>query len=209
MCYGALDLSTNIDITSWTLCFPPTDLDPRYTFVYRFFIPEEHLLERQRRDKVPYTLWRDRGFVIATPGNVIDYNFIEEQVKRDADAYRIQEIAYDPWNANQITQNLEDQGMEMVQFRQGFGSMSAPAKDFEKRVLAGELNHGDNPVMTWMVSCAEIKSDPAGNIKPVKPERKRSGKRIDGVITSIMSLDRAVHGSLSGSIYERRGVRSV
>jgi phage terminase large subunit-like protein len=209
ICYGALDLSNNLDITAWTLCFPPTDLDPRYTFLYRFFIPEENILERQRKAKVPYTLWRDRGFVIATPGNVIDYNFIEEQVKSDADSFRIQEIAYDPWNANQITQNLEDRGMTMVQFRQGFGSMSAPSKDFEKRVLAKELNHGDNPVMTWMASCVEIKTDPAGNIKPVKPDRKRTGKRIDGVITTIMSLDRAVHGSVNGSVYERRGVRAV
>jgi phage terminase large subunit-like protein len=140
---------------------------------------------------------------------VIDYAFIEQQVIQDADSFRIQEIAYDPWNANQITQNLEDRGMEMVPFRQGFGSLSAPSKDFEKRVLAKELNHGDNPVITWMVSCVEIKTDPAGNIKPVKPDRNRTGKRIDGVITTIMSLDRAVHGSMSGSVYERRGVRSV
>ncbi len=208
-CYGAMDLSTSTDITSWTLCFPPTELDPRYTYLFRYFIPEENLLDRQRRDKVPYMLWRDRKFVIATPGNVIDYAFIEAQIKKDADQFHIEEIAFDPWNSNEIVQNLEAEGMEMVQFRQGYASMSAPSKDFEKRILAKELNHGNNPVTAWMLSCTEVKSDPSDNIKPVKPERKKTGKRIDGTITSIMSLDRAVHGNQNGSVYEKRGVRAV
>ncbi len=208
-CYGAMDLSTSTDITSWTLCFPPTDLDPRYIFLYRYFIPEENLLDRQRRDKVPYLLWRDRGFVFATPGNVIDYAFIKAQIRKDADTFMIEEIAYDPWNSNEIVQNLMDEGMEMVQFRQGYASMSAPSKDFEKKVLAREINHGNNPVTAWMISCTEVKSDPSDNIKPVKPERKKTGKRIDGTVTSIMSLDRAVHGNINGSVYDKRGVRAV
>ena len=206
-CYGALDLSTSTDITSWTLCFPLSG--GRFKYLYRFFIPEENLIERQRRDKVPYTLWVEKGYVTATPGNVIDYDFIEEQIRQDADMCKIQEIAYDPWNSNQIVQHLENDGQNMVAFRQGFGSMSGPSKDFEKRVLARELNHGGNPVIAWMISCTEVAQDPAGNIKPVKPDRKRTGKRIDGVITSIMSLDRAVNGETSGSVYEVRGVRSV
>lgn len=208
-CYGAIDLSTSTDITSWTLCFPPTDLDPHYIFLYRYFIPEEDLLERQRRDKVPYVLWRDRGHVMATPGNVIDYKFIEAQVRKDADYFNIKEIAYDPWNSNEIIQNIEDSGMETVPFRQGYASMSGPSKDFEKRVMSKDINHGGHPVTSWMISCTEVKSDPSGNIKPVKPDRKKSGKRIDGVVTSIMSLDRAVHGRVTGSVYEKRGVRAV
>jgi len=208
-CYGGLDLSTSTDITAWTLCFPPTDLDPRYTYLYRFFIPEENLIARQRRDKVPYILWRDRGFVQTTPGNVIDYDFIEEQIRKDGDLYHIREIAFDPWNANEITNHLGEEGMEMVEFRQGYGSMSAPSKSFEKKILSKELNHGNNPVIKWMISCTEVKSDPSDNIKPVKPDRKRTGKRIDGVITSIMSLDRAVQGKSNRSVYERRGVRAV
>jgi phage terminase large subunit-like protein len=206
-CYAGLDLSTAVDITAWVLCFPPTDLDKRFSFLYRFFIPGDDLLARERRDKVPYTLWRDRGYITVTDGNVVDYEFIEAQIKKDADDYDLRSIAYDPWNSTQVTNNLVNE-MQMIQFRQGFGSMSAPSKDFEKRILAHELNHGGNPVMKWMVANTEIKTDAAGNIKPVKPDRKRTGKRIDGVIGSIMALDRAVHGSET-SVYSEREVLAL
>ena len=87
--------------------------------------------------------------------------------------------------------------------------MSGPTKNFEKCILSGELNHEDNPMLRWMISCTEVSTDPAGNIKPVKPEQKSAGKRIDGVVAAIMSLDRA--SSLFGaqSAYENRGVRAI
>jgi phage terminase large subunit-like protein len=97
----------------------------------------------------------------------------------------------------------------MVPFRQGFASMTGPSKDFEKRVLGKELNHGNNPVIRWMVSCTEIASDPAGNIKPVKPDRGKTGRRIDGVVASIMALDRAVVEGSNVSVYALRGVRTL
>lgn len=208
-CYGALDLSTNIDITAWVLCFPPQDMETRYQYLYRFFIPEENLLDRERRDKVPYTLWRDQGFITTTPGNVIDYDFIEQQIKQDAETYRLQEFAYDPWNATEITNHLIDEGLEGIPFRQGFASLSGPSKDFEKKILSQEIDNGGNPVIKWMISCTEVKTDPTGNIKPVKPDRKATGKRIDGVVASIMAQDRASQAGFAGSIYEKRGVLSL
>ena len=192
-CYGALDLSTNIDITSWTLCFPPNKPKEKYIFLFRFFIPDDNIIEKQKKDKVPYVYWKEKGFVYATPGNVIDYDFIETTILKDSSNFNISEIAYDPWNSTEIINHLMDNSLELIPFRQGFGSMSAPSKDFEKKVLSKELNAGGNPVMTWMVSCTEVNTDPAGNIKPVKPNRYKSGKRIDGVVTAIMSLDRAVN----------------
>lgn len=199
LCYGAYDLSTNIDITSWTLCFPPIKKGEPYKFLFRFFIPEEGLLEKERKDKVPYTLWRDRGLIYTTPGNVIDYDFIEAQIGKDAERFNISEIAYDPWNATEINNHLQAGGLELVPFRQGWASMTGPSKDFEKRILRKEIAHSGNPILAWMVSCTEVKQDPAGNIKPVKPDRKKTGKRIDGVITAIMSLDRAVIGGVGES----------
>ncbi|OPL13137.1 MAG: hypothetical protein AVO39_10975 [delta proteobacterium MLS_D] len=208
-CYAAMDLSTNIDLTAWVLCFPPLPGEKEFQFVYRFFIPNDNILEKQRKDKVPYLHWKNRGYVIATDGNVIDYDYIEAQIKSDAEKFKIREVAYDPWNATEIVNHLSQQ-VEMVPFRQGFASMSAPSKDFEKRILSGEIAHSDNPVMTWMISCTEVKTDPAGNIKPVKPDRGKTGKRIDGVIASIMALDRAVHNEAGGiSIYESQGVRAI
>jgi len=208
-CYGGLDLSTTTDISAFVLCFPPVDLEKKYTFLYRFFIPGDNILERERVDKVPYSLWASQGFVTITPGNVIDYDFIESQVMEDAKDYVVKEIAYDPYNSTEIVNHLSDEGMNMLPFRQGFMSMSAPTKDFEKRVLGKELNHGNNPVIKWMVSCTELKTDGTDNIKPDKPDRTRTGKRIDGVVASIMALDRAVQNQGKSSVYEDRGVRAI
>lgn len=207
-CYGAMDLSTNIDLTAWVLCFPPVEEGEIYQFLFRFFMPNDNLLERQRKDKVPYIAWKNREYITATEGNVIDYDFIEDRIRRDGEKFQIREIAYDPWNATEIVNHLSGD-FSMVPFRQGFASMSAPSKDFEKRILAGEIAHSDNPVMAWMVSCTEVKTDPAGNIKPVKPDRGKTGKRIDGVVASIMALDRAVHNESGISIHETQGVRAI
>lgn len=188
---GAFDLSSTTDLTAWVLCFPPHELEKAYTLKCRFFLPSEGMLERERRDKVPYRLWAEQGYLTLTPGNVIDYAYIEEQILQDAASYDIREIAYDPWNAKQTVLRLQEQGLPLSQFRQGFTSMTGPSKDFEKRVLSKEINHQNNPILRWMVSCTEIASDPSGNIKPVKPDQQTTGKRIDGVIASIMALDRA------------------
>ena len=140
---------------------------------------------------------------------MIDYDYIEAQILKDAEDYNIQEIAYDPYNATEIVNHIMDEGLNMTPFRQGYLSMNAPSKDFEKKILGCELNNGDNPVMKWMISCTEVSTDPAGNIKPVKPDRQKSGKRIDGVIASIMSLDRAVQSTKQVSAYDQRGVLSL
>jgi phage terminase large subunit-like protein len=206
-CFGGIDLSTTTDISAWVLCFPPIELEKKFTFLYRFYIPGDNLLERERLDKVPYGLWADQGYVTITDGNVIDYDFIEAQILQDAVDYKIGEIAFDPFNATEITTHLGNEGLNMVPFRQGFTSMTGPSKDFEKRVLGKELNHGNNPVIRWMVSCTEVAQDPAGNIKPIKPDRGKTGRRIDGTVASIMALDRAVQGNTNESIYESRGVR--
>jgi phage terminase large subunit-like protein len=205
-CYGAFDLSSTTDLTAWVKVFPPIDLEKHYIIQAHFFIPKENILDRQRRDKVPYLLWRDKGYITLTDGNVIDYRYIEEQILQDATEYDLQEVAYDPYNAKQSVLRLEQEGIVMVQFRQGFISMSGASKDFEKRVLNSEINHGGNPVLTWMISCTEVATDPAGNIKPVKPEVKSFGKRIDGVVASIMALERATVAVDTTSVYEERGL---
>ena len=158
---------------------------------------------------MPYVLWRDRGFITATPGNVIDYDYIEQTVRNDADKFDITEIAYDRWNSTEIINHLSEDGLELVPFGQGYISMNPASKDFEKKVLGKEINNGQNPIMKWMISCTEVKTDAAGNIKPIKPDRHKTGKRIDGVVASIMALDRAVHGDDNGSVYDKRGVRAV
>lgn len=191
-CTLGMDLSSSQDITALALCFLPRKGDDRFRFFYRFFVPEEGLLERERRDQVPYSHWVEHGLIYTTPGDVIDYDFIEDQIAEDAKRYQILETAYDPWKAQEIVNHLSEGGMTMVEIFQRYSGMAVPTDTFETKVLAKEVVHDGNPVMRWMVSCTEVKSDRQGNIMPMKPRREKTGKRIDGVVASILALGRAV-----------------
>ncbi len=200
-CYGGLDLATTTDICAMALCFPPqADGDP-YQLLMRFWVPQDAMLKRSRRDHVPYDAWVRQGYITAVPGEVIDYDYIYAQVDEDAQKYDIQEIAFDRWGATQVYQRLEDKRMTMVQFGQGYVSMSAPTKELEKLVLSRRLAHGGNPVLAWMASNVIIASDPAGN---VKPDKGKSTEKIDGIVAAIMALDRATRHV--PSVYSERGI---
>jgi phage terminase large subunit-like protein len=188
-CFGALDLSSKIDITAWVMVFPPTADDPLWRVLPRFFIPAENAHQREKRDRVPYETWSRAGFITLTDGNVVDYDFVKAQVRADAAKFKLREIAYDPWNATQIALQLQDDGATMVEFRQGFASLSEPSKEFERLVVSKQLAHGGNPVLAWMASNVAIEEDASGNIKPSK---KKSTERIDGIVTTVMGVGRAL-----------------
>jgi phage terminase large subunit-like protein len=150
-----------------------------------FWCPQEGIRKRSLRDAVPYDAWVRDGFITATPGPTIDYQSIRAKINALATRYRIRAIAYDPWNATTLVKELTDDGISMIPVRQGFISMNAPTKEFERRLLAGEINHGGNPVLRWMADNVSIKTDPAGNMKP---DKESSSDRIDGIVASIMAL---------------------
>lgn len=203
-CYGAFDLSTTTDVSALTLSFPMEDGTIKN--IYYFWIPKDRIDDRVRRDRVPYDVWVRQGYITATDGNVIDYDFIEYKILELAGQYDIQEMAYDPWNATEIVNHLVAEGLEMVQFRQGFGSMSAPTKRFEIMVAERKYHHGGNPVMNWMISNVAIQQDPAGNIKIAKD---KSREKVDGPVSAVMALDRIIAQGADKpdkSVYEERGI---
>lgn len=204
MCYGGLDLSSTSDITALVLAFPPRTEEEKYILLPFFWLPEDTLELRCRRDHVLYDVWQKQGFIQTTEGNVIHYGFIEKFIERLGETYYIREIAYDRWNATQMVQNLEDMGFTMVPFGQGFKDMSPPSKELFKLLMEGNINHGGNPVLKWMAGNVVMRQDPAGNIKP---DKEKSVEKIDGIVASIMALDRCVrNGTGSGSVYDERGV---
>lgn len=207
-CYGGLDLSSTLDITAWVLVFPPTEDDPLWRVLSRFWVPETAMHERSRRDQVPYDAWVRQGWIEAIPGDVIDYEFVYAQIDRDAQLYDVREIGFDRWGAASIYLWFAARGMKVVQIGQGYQSMSAPMKEMEKLIVSGQLAHGDNPVLTWMAYNLVAQSDPAGN---VKPDKKHSGEKIDGMVAMVMALSRAMlHDPESQrSVYEERGIRSL
>jgi len=209
-CWGGLDLSATIDVTALVWVFPEQDDDGVETGVYsllpRFWIPEETILNRSRRDKVPYDVWSREGLVFTTEGNVVDYGAIRRQILEDRGRFRVMELAYDSWNSSHIVQELQEQLRTdvLVPHRQGWKSFTGPSKEFEKLVVSTKLRHGGNPVLRWMASNVAAKGDEAGNIKP---DKKRSFEKIDGIVAAIMGLGRAILKAGQGaSVYEQRGV---
>jgi phage terminase large subunit-like protein len=154
---------------------------------------------------VPYDLWIDQGFVYATEGNIIHYAAIQQKLEELREIYDIREIASDRWGATKLSVDLTDAGFSMVQFGQGYSSMSAPTKELLSLVLSKKLGHGANPVLRWMADSMEVKQDPAGDIKPAKPDRGKSGKRIDGMVALIMAIDRVTRNENQASAWSSPG----
>ncbi|MGH3850018.1 MAG: terminase large subunit, partial [Pseudonocardiaceae bacterium] len=234
-CYAGLDLAATIDVAALVLLFPPTAAEHCFTVLPYFFIPRDTIQLRERQQKTTYRPWVDQQLMIATEGNVIDYDVIRAclcgpkalansnpQIMETlparlaawrvppaglASLYQIKELSIDRWNSTQLQTQLQGDGLTVVQFGQGFASMSAPTKELEKLILAQRVNHGGHPVLRWMASNLSVKQDPAGNLKP---DKASSSEKIDGLVALIMALGRAmVQPAAKKSIYEERGLTTV
>ena len=201
-CWAGLDLASTTDIAALVLVFKGNQ---GFQLLSRFWMPEENVRTASQRDKVPYDTWVNQGLMAATQGNVVDYDVIRRDINDLGKQYRIEEIAIDRWNATQIATQLDGDGFTVAMFGQGFASMSAPSKEFERVLLERSLNHGGNPVLRWMASNVARKDDAAGNIKP---DKSTSTGRIDGIVAAIMGIGRASVNE-GGSVYDTRGLLSV
>ena len=202
VCYAGLDLSSTSDLTTLVLVFPPSDEVEPYQILPFFWLPEETLPLRVRRDHVMYDVWEKQGFLQTTEGNVVHYGFIEKFICELGEKYNIREIAYDRWNATQMVQNLEDDGYTMIPFGQGFRDMSPPTKELMRLVLEHRLAHGGHPVLRWNMDNAFVRTDPAGNLKI---DKQKSTEKVDGAVALVMALDRAMKNQNGGgSVYDER-----
>lgn len=200
-CWAGLDLSSTTDITALQLFFPESGKVLPY-----FWIPSDNAREREKRDRVPYATWARQGLIETTEGNVVDYDRIRERISQIGKEYNILGIAIDRWNSTQLQTQLAGDGFNVVQFGQGFASMTAPSKELEKRVMSADLNHGGHPVLRWMASNVSAEMDAAGNIKPSK---KKSTEKIDGIVALVMAIGLSLIQQDTSSVYETRGVLSV
>ena len=203
-CYAGLDLSSTQDLTALVLVFPPVNTDEPYKVLPFAWIPEETITQRSRRDHVNYDLWKRQGYILATEGNVVDYDNILQQVLELRELYDIREIAYDRWNAQMLIQHLTDEGMTVVPFGQGYISMSPPTKELMRLVLEGKIAHNGHPVLRWCMDNVVVQTDAAGNIKISKA---KATEKVDLAVALVMALDRATRNEqASRSVYEDRGL---
>ena len=205
VCYGGLDLSSTTDLTSFCLVFPPENEDEPFYVLPYFWVPEDTLDLRVKRDHVPYDVWNRQGYLETTEGNVVHYGYIEKFIERLGERFNIRDIAFDRWGATQMSQDLENMGLTVVPMGQGFASMSPPTKELMKLTLEKKIAHGGHPVLRWNMDNIFIRTDPAGNIKA---DKAKSTEKIDGAIAMIMALDRAIRcgNDTSESVYDSRGL---
>jgi len=192
-CYAAIDLSSKIDLAALVFLFPPTATRTSWRYVVRCFTPADTLVARARRDRAPYLPWTELLIpgspwpVLSTnPGNRLDQDVLRAAVNeaKDLFGFDIKQVGFDPWNAGTLEQDLIDDGFEILEVPQTIKHMSLPSKDFEAEVLDGLVDAGGNPLLAWMASNVVVYRDGPDNIKPVK---KKSRGRIDGIVAAIMA----------------------
>lgn len=185
-CWLALDMAATRDLTALVAVFPGDNGD--VDVMAQFYLPGDGLEDRGERDRVPYTVWRDQGFLTATPGAATDPRFIAATVAQLCSRFQVQALAYDRWRIETFKMALADEGvtdLEMVEHGQGYRDM-APAVDIVERMVAErKLRHANNPILTWCMSNAVVTKDPAGNRKL---DKSRATGRIDGAVALAMAL---------------------
>lgn len=181
--FGGLDLSSTMDLSAYTIAAKNGD---KVEFHVKMYAPKSGLLERERRDRLPYRDWVRAGWLTLTEGESIDQDHIKKDILQSAVEWDIRDISYDRWNASKLVRELDDEGLTMVAMGQGFASMSAPTKALLQLVVDGSVLAGGNGALRAQVSYTSAKTDPSGNIKP---DKSTSSARIDGVVSCIMALD--------------------
>ncbi len=182
-CYGGLDLSSNKDITALVLIF--YDKESGYDIIPYFWIPKDNMRERARIDKVPYLDWYKENLIKATDGNVVDYDFLEKDIKRVCEFFNVQMIGYDRWNSSDLVRRLtDDEVTDLIPIGQGI-SLTASNKQIEILSLQGKLNHANNKVLNWMCSNVVIKKDSNDNLKI---DKEKSIEKVDGMVALSMAL---------------------
>lgn len=194
-CFSMIDLSKTRDVTAEAHLFPPIARDDPlwkldrddelWRLVLRFFIPEDTIEERVKRDRVKYDEWHRIKALEATPGDWVDQGYIKSAIQEDSKSYTILKHGYDPWGATKLAQELIEEGAPMIEVRQGIQTLGEASAEFEKLVYAGQLDHGGHPMMRWMVDNVVLYNDRNGNFKP---DKAKSSEKIDGVVATIGAL---------------------
>ncbi|MHB8077443.1 terminase large subunit [Desulfosporosinus fructosivorans] len=204
-CYQGLDLSSTVDLTGLALVFPPQDGIPDWRVLIEGWIPEDNMKERIQRDGVPYDRWVQQGFLHATPGNVVDYDFVEARIIMLSKQYKFLHGGTDPWNSRMLTQRLQKEGVEFLEVQQNMANMSPAMKEIERLLRSGQYSHEANPLARWCFGNVVTAVDGNENIKPMK---NKSKDRIDLTVAWINAMAIAIRQEHKESIYETRGVRS-
>jgi phage terminase large subunit-like protein len=202
-CYVGLDLSKTRDMTAAVIVF--RDGETFYQVPY-FWLPEDEA--RAKNHLASYVEWAQQGFLELTPGNVVDYSFVERRIAQLHEQFNIRGLIYDKTYAEELTQRLNEQkGIPRFTFAQTIMSFAKPTAEFERLVIGGKLHHANHPILNWQAGHVQVKCDNNQNKRPVKPPHN-DHKKIDGIVAAIMGLSGAMTQTQT-SAYATRGLMTV
>lgn len=184
-CFVGLDLAWSQDTSALVAVFP--DADGGVDVLAKFYIPGDMIEERERRDRFAYSQFVREGHIVATPGNVTDYEFIRRDVEEFCQKYAVRLVAVDPYNATHLSTQLDGLGIPVKRYPQGFSGMNAPSRLLENLLANGKLRHAGNPVLSWQANNVAVRQNAEGLIRPLKP-KQNSSERVDGIIALVMAL---------------------
>jgi phage terminase large subunit-like protein len=189
--WGGLDLSAVSDFSAWATWVESNRPGAELDLLARFWIPEDRLEDLERKLQVPLTQWVNDGWLELSEGDVIDYGAIKAAIIGDCNHFDMQRVSYDRMFAGQMVQELDTEvkGIEVVPVAQTYSGLSPACKEMERLLGSAAFRHGNNPILRWMASVVEVRNDGADNIRPVKPDRKQSSTRIDGIQAAVTGLD--------------------
>ena len=201
-CYVAIDLASKIDIADMCILFPPKG-NGKWTAFFKHYLPEDRILEG---GNTRYKAWHTDGWLTATPGNVTDFSYIEDDLKELKSDYEVKEVPYDPFQATQFSTRMMEEGFPMVEYGATVKNFSEPMKFVEALILEKKIVFQKDPVLMWMFGNVVATLDKKDNIFPNK---ERPENKIDGVVALIMAIGRAILTQDKASVYDDRGVLSV
>ena len=211
-CRGGLDLSSTQDLTAFVLEFEPTADDPYWRTLPYFWLPELGLVEKAEKDRVPYTEWRDHGFLEVTPGRAVDKAFVLQRLAQICDLFDVEHINFDRWRIADLIAIRDNLGISLpplVPHGQGYRDMGPAVDRTETLMVNNQLRHPGHPILTWCAANAVISQDPAGN---KKLDKAKATGRIDGVVGMVMAIGGDAPADLPDngpSVYEKRGLRTL
>jgi phage terminase large subunit-like protein len=188
-CWIGIDLASKVDIAALKLLFRDPEREGGFVVFGKYYLPEATVQESTNSQ---YQGWHNAGRLTVTPGNVIDFDWIESDLRDFTSRFEVKTVAFDPFQATQFSTRMLAEGMPMVEVRPTVLNFSEPMKSLEALVLQRKFAHGGDPILTWMVSNVVCHRDQKDNIYPRK---ERPENKIDGVVALLMALNRALLGT--------------
>lgn len=186
--WAGFDLAAKFDLVSWSLLIPDGN---EIHAMWRFWLPEDALAGLDKHNNGKFTRWAREGWLTVTDGNVVDYDRIYSDIALDSRDFTIRAADADQWSMAPVIQEIEKRTgvWEIDAYNNTYQRMTPGMTELMTLVKSQRLRHHGNPIARFCFDAVEIRKAPYNPelIRPDKPERDKSSKRIDAVPSLAMA----------------------